>query len=1322
MVRLVDAFVFYNELDLLEFRLETLYEVVDSFILVEATHTHSGVLKPLYFEENKDRFQRFQDKLIHVIVRDFPFQFPNIDYSKEQQWENEKFQRVCIERGLTDVKEVKDVKNVWISICDLDEVPDPKLLEQLKKGNLRLNAKKVYSLGMDFYYYDLTHYKGKWHLGKIMSLETFQAGNWKEIRALEAEIIPKAGWHLSYFGDAKFISNKIKNFAYQEFAHQEYTSEENIRKRIEQNKDVFGRNESLEIIPLEKNEYLPPNFEKLNLLFGGVQQKPNLLSGGGGGVDKILEKNIVSAFEKAENNQSKLPIEILDMEGMSGIKTRHFYNNLLDMPDARYLEIGTWKGSSVCFAMYGNHAKTVCIDNWSEFGGPRDEFLSNFEKYKGDNDASFIEQDCFQVDTTKLPKFNIFMYDGNHTTESHYKALLHYYNCLDDIFIFIVDDWNWECVRQGTLEAIKALNLKVLYKKELRLTWNNEHTPQPQAKDTWWNGIYIAILEKTPALDVQVVIAHYNEDLDWVKNLKYKYTIISKNNIPLETPPNKGYEASSYLEYIIQHYNNLATFTIFIHGHQTSWHCQEKIDEKINKLIFDKNYYNINDNVNKENLLTNAKGIVDTINQISEQIEITDLFYKQAAQFYVHKDNILRHSKETYQKWYDVLINSKHNSGWTSRAFEYCWHYIFTGNPVDESDNVKQLIVYPNKVIPISNQILDNFVMNNQDYLVDNEYYENPSGNQEYRLYSYLSTFFNDAIILDIGTNTGRSAIALSHNPRNQVISYNIIDAIKMPNHKIYTKSNITFRIEDFLTDPKITKDFIKQVKIVMIDIDHYETIEWEMIKKLKELDFSGLILLDDITNHPEPEINRCMNRLWNRIKEKYPNDTYDMTKYGHWSGTGLIRMNTKIEFSFDNQVDKKQYIPIIIICHNNYKYVENTVRQIKNKENIIIMDNASTCKNTINFLKNSNCKVIYNETNNGPWIESNPKLFNNYDKFIITDPDLEFNPNLPENYIEILNDLSEKYQCGKIGFALDISDFDDMFQGKYSNTTSIYENEKQFWMKKIEHHEYELYEASIDTTFCLVNKKYGNNIQIRIAGNFTAKHLPWYKKNKIYNLYQNYMVNSMFSRIISTTSNIIISYIENNYLKIEKRKELFLIQNHDDKNIDFWKKIFVNWENDTFAVFDTYLTQDKDFIDIGGWIGTTSMYGSRKSKHVYCIEADSLAFKDMKRNMEINCESNYTLINKAIYNQDNTISFFGLIKNYNINPNNISLIKVDIEGGEEYILDDLFSFYFIYKIPMYISFHYDWWKDKNLNRFSFLTKNQKESIYNNPFISLLIE
>ena len=195
--------------------------------------------------------------------------------------------------------------------------------------------------------------------------------------------------------------------------------------------------------------------------------------------------------------------------------------------------------------------------------------------------------------------------------------------------------------------------------------------------------------------------------------------------------------------------------------------------------------------------------------------------------------------------------------------------------------------------ISISNLILDNFNLINHEYLVENKYYTNKSGDQEYRLYSYLSTFFNNIIILDIGTCNGRSAIALSHNEKNNIISYDISNSINNNNHIIYSKNNIKFYIKNVLND--LNEELVKKTKIVLIDIDHYETIETEIINRLKELNFSGIIILDDINNHPNPVINQCMNKLWYNLKDI----KYDVTKYGHWSGTGIIVINYDITFNF---------------------------------------------------------------------------------------------------------------------------------------------------------------------------------------------------------------------------------------------------------------------------------------------------------------------------------------------------------------------------------------------------------------------------------------
>jgi hypothetical protein len=116
---------------------------------------------------------------------------------------------------------------------------------------------------------------------------------------------------------------------------------------------------------------------------------------------------------------------------------------------------------------------------------------------------------------------------------------------------------------------------------------------------------------------------------------------------------------------------------------------------------------------------------------------------------------------------------------------------------------------------------------------------------------------------------------------------------------------------------------------------------------------------------------------------------------------------------------------------------------------------------------------------------------------YFLSDPDLQLNPKLPDNFTEILYSISMHFNAYKVGFALDISNNDKFYQNKdLSNTLSIYECEKQFWKNRIideKYKDYELYDANIDTTFCLVNMNRFKKQRIRIAGDFTAKHLPWY-------------------------------------------------------------------------------------------------------------------------------------------------------------------------------------------------------------------------------------
>jgi len=258
-IKICDCFTFYNEIDLLIYRLNILYNIVDYFIIVEATHTHVGKEKKLYFEENKHLFNNFKDKIIHIIVDDFPFK-GDININNSEQWVNENFQRDCISRGLLQIQNFND--DDIIIITDLDEIPDPNTLNNIKNKNILVD---INSLELDVYYYNLnTIFKYKWHLSKIICYKKYIELNisCNSIRGLNAPRIQKGGWHLSYFGDSSFIQNKIKNFSHQEYNNDYYTNLSDIEYKIKNNKDLYNRNEPIEKIEIENNNYLPIEYDK----------------------------------------------------------------------------------------------------------------------------------------------------------------------------------------------------------------------------------------------------------------------------------------------------------------------------------------------------------------------------------------------------------------------------------------------------------------------------------------------------------------------------------------------------------------------------------------------------------------------------------------------------------------------------------------------------------------------------------------------------------------------------------------------------------------------------------------------------------------------------------------------------------------------------------------------------------------------------------------------------------------------------------------------------------------------------------------------------
>lgn len=212
---------------------------------------------------------------------------------------------------------------------------------------------------------------------------------------------------------------------------------------------------------------------------------------------------VKESFQKCLNYESKLPSWILELEGMSGKKYRHFINNLINLvPNSKYFEIGCWKGSTLCSALYNNNVISYAVDNWSEFQGPRVEFENNVKKCIDESsntvdiDYQFEETHYLNVEYSNIGKYNVYLYDGPHQYQDQYNALTLGLSALENEFIFICDDWNWDFLREATKKSIEDLNLEVLYSMEITTSAEDYAKGIRFQNSDWHNGYFISVCRK----------------------------------------------------------------------------------------------------------------------------------------------------------------------------------------------------------------------------------------------------------------------------------------------------------------------------------------------------------------------------------------------------------------------------------------------------------------------------------------------------------------------------------------------------------------------------------------------------------------------------------------------------------------------------------------------------------------------------------------------------------------------------------------------------------------------------------------------------------
>lgn len=264
-----DCFMFYNELDLLELRLNTLSDVVDEFVLVEGTETLQGDTKELIFKNNIDRFEEFKDSINNIVV-DFP---EDLDSS----WEREYYLRNSIQEGLANTS---DGDTVMVS--DVDEIPRP---EYVQKYSDKVGT-TVFGLRLYYYFFN-NHVRNIIWPGTVMtgakslptpqdlrdiamnqvslemimdtSFSSYPFGIQSFLMGLRASIatnqwvrvIPDAGWHFSYLGDVEHVIEKIETFAHTELNEPKYKDPDKIAEYMNNGEHLANEDSRTEFVELD---------------------------------------------------------------------------------------------------------------------------------------------------------------------------------------------------------------------------------------------------------------------------------------------------------------------------------------------------------------------------------------------------------------------------------------------------------------------------------------------------------------------------------------------------------------------------------------------------------------------------------------------------------------------------------------------------------------------------------------------------------------------------------------------------------------------------------------------------------------------------------------------------------------------------------------------------------------------------------------------------------------------------------------------------------------------------------------------------------------
>lgn len=259
----IDCFTFNGEFDILEIRLNILNDAVDQFIICESDETFTGIKKPLYFWENRERYAKWLPKIKHfVMASNDPILLLGAEKSpgvpqELSWWKREYTQKESMRYALTNLK---NFDTLYIGDCD--EIWNPN----------NMPPKGRWKLEQTVYAYYLNNRSSEWWEGtSVMQYSDVKNDTLDNLRAhdvyrnyMRAPTFPNHGWHFTNMGGVDFIKRKLQSYSHQEFNNRYIL--EDLENKVRENKDFIGRDFKFTIDESEWPKYLQEHKSKYSQL------------------------------------------------------------------------------------------------------------------------------------------------------------------------------------------------------------------------------------------------------------------------------------------------------------------------------------------------------------------------------------------------------------------------------------------------------------------------------------------------------------------------------------------------------------------------------------------------------------------------------------------------------------------------------------------------------------------------------------------------------------------------------------------------------------------------------------------------------------------------------------------------------------------------------------------------------------------------------------------------------------------------------------------------------------------------------------------------